>query len=167
MKILIWVQEATWPACIDAVRSRPAGDSITLVHARDSHEEVPRGLMDGLMGRGYGRRPADRLAAVSDEAAQDVLERAASRLGRPCERLSLTGRPERLITEQAATADLLVLARDGDRSRLGPQSLGKHTRFVVDHAPCPVLLLWPESSPSLESIPPPPPPGHEPPEPRP
>jgi len=39
--------------------------------------------------------------------------------------------------------DLLVLARDGDRSRAGPASLGPGARFVVDHAPCQVLLVWP------------------------
>jgi hypothetical protein len=50
------------------------------------------------------------------------------------------------------------VARDGDRSRLGPHSLGHATRFVVDHAPCSVLLVWPDEPPGLESIPPPPPP---------
>jgi hypothetical protein len=30
-----------------------------------------------------------------------------------------------------------LLARDGDRSRLGPKSLGPADRFVVDHAPVP------------------------------
>ncbi|HEX8929491.1 MAG TPA: universal stress protein, partial [Actinomycetota bacterium] len=52
-----------------------------------------------------------------------------------------------------------------DRSRLGPRSLGPATRFVVDHAPCQVLLLWPDEVPALGSIPPPPdhppPPPHE------
>jgi hypothetical protein len=48
----------------------------------------------------------------------------------------------------------LVLARDGDRSRLGPRSLGHATRFIVDHAPCPVLLVWPDQVPGIESIPP-------------
>jgi hypothetical protein len=38
--------------------------------------------------------------------------------------------------------DLLVLARDGDRSRPGPHSLGPAARFAVDHAPCRVLLVW-------------------------
>ena len=32
-------------------------------------------------------------------------------------------------------------ARDGDHTRLGPRSLGPATRFVVDHAPCPVCRL--------------------------
>jgi Na+/H+ antiporter NhaD/arsenite permease-like protein len=41
--------------------------------------------------------------------------------------------------------------------RLGPHSLGPVTRFVVDHAPCAVLLAWPALAPGVASIPPPPP----------
>ncbi|MFD0502514.1 universal stress protein [Streptomyces chiangmaiensis] len=52
--------------------------------------------------------------------------------------------------EAATGADLLICARDGDRSRLGPHSLGPTTRFVVDHAPCPVLLVWPGKTPPTE-----------------
>jgi hypothetical protein len=36
-----------------------------------------------------------------------------------------------------------VIARDGDRRHAGPHSIGKHARFVLDHAPCRVLLVWP------------------------
>src|SRR6185503_11601831 len=50
---------------------------------------------------------------------------------------------------------LLVLARDGDHSRLGPPSLGPAARFVVDHAPCRVLLVWPDEPPDAATIPPP------------
>lgn len=56
----------------------------------------------------------------------------------------------------------LVAARDGDRSRLGPRSLGPATPFVVDHAPCQVLLVWPDQVPRLDSMPPPPGRGHPP-----
>ncbi len=64
----------------------------------------------------------------------------------------------------AEHADLLVLSRDGDGSRLGPRSLGPAGRFIVDHAPCPVLLVWPGTAPGVQTIPPPPrhPPGHPP-----
>ncbi|GAA4727188.1 universal stress protein [Phytohabitans rumicis] len=53
-----------------------------------------------------------------------------------------------------------MLARDGDRSRLGPRSLGPHTRFVIDHAPCGVLLVWPDQPPDLATLPPRPGPRH-------
>ena len=55
----------------------------------------------------------------------------------------------------AEAAGLLVLARDGDRARLGPRSLGPASRFGIDHAPCPVLLVWPELAPGIATIPPP------------
>jgi nucleotide-binding universal stress UspA family protein len=93
------------------------------------------------------------MAAVS---ARDLLEAAAGRLGRRCERLEIQGRPERAVVTASADADLLIMARDGDRTRLGPKSLGKTTRFVVDHAACSVLLVWPESAPGVATIPPPP-----------
>jgi hypothetical protein len=56
------------------------------------------------------------------------------------------------VVAAAAGADLLILARDGDRSRLGPKSLGPADRFVVDHAPCPVLLVWQEDPPGPGTI---------------
>ena len=67
------------------------------------------------------------------------------------------GRVEREVVAAAEDADLLVLARDGDHSRLGPRSLGPAVRFVVDHAPCRVLLIWPDVTPGTETMPPPPP----------
>ena len=42
-------------------------------------------------------------------------------------------------------------ARDGDRTRLRPKSLGPASQFVVDHAPCPALLVWPLPAPGLAS----------------
>jgi len=60
-----------------------------------------------------------------------------------------------LISIAAAEgAGLLVLARDGDRARLGPRNLGPASRLVVDHAPCPVLLVTPEPAPGIATIPP-------------
>jgi nucleotide-binding universal stress UspA family protein len=61
------------------------------------------------------------------------------------------GKIEREVLEACAGADLLVLARDGER-RLEPKSIGPRTRFVLDHAPCQVLLVWPEDPPSLDAI---------------
>jgi nucleotide-binding universal stress UspA family protein len=77
------------------------------------------------------------------------------RLGRRCQRLEIQGDTERAVVRACADADLLIMARDGDLSRLGPKSLGKATRFVADHAPCPVLLVWPEPAPGVGTIPPP------------
>jgi nucleotide-binding universal stress UspA family protein len=96
----------------------------------------------------------EHLAAAS---AEQLLKAAADRLDRPCTRTERTGRVEREVVVAAEGADLLILARDGDRTSLGPHSLGPASRFVVDHAPCPLLLVWPEPAPGLTTIPPPPP----------
>jgi nucleotide-binding universal stress UspA family protein len=124
---------------------------------------VVSGGMAGLLGRRH--RPAPATQDVGAEAEASLLAAARQRLGRPCTEQTRRGRVEREVTEAAADADLLLVSRDGDRARLGPHSLGPATRFVVDHAPCPVLLVWPEAAPPLRSIPPPPPPGHRPPPP--
>jgi nucleotide-binding universal stress UspA family protein len=108
--------------------------------------------------RGHPERdPGPRLAELATASAGELLEAAAQRLGRPCTRIERRGRVEREVVSAADGADLLILARDGDRSRLGPRSLGPAARFVVDHAPCQVLLVWPEDTPGTGTIPPSPP----------
>ncbi len=63
------------------------------------------------------------------------------------------------MVQAARGADLLILARHGGEA--GPRNLGKAARFVVDHAACPVLLVWPGAAP-LDPLPPPPPPEERP-----
>ena len=163
--VYIWACEGTWPASVDAALSlAPAGARFTLLHVTSA--EVPdavRGAYAGLLGRA-GHDPGTRLEEMAAVSAGELLQAAADRLGRDCARLEVHGRAERAVVAAAAQADLLIVARDGDRTRLGPKSLGKATRFVVDHAPCPVLLVWPGSAPDVTTIPPPP--DHPPPPPR-
>jgi hypothetical protein len=45
------------------------------------------------------------------------------------------------VIAAAEGAELLVLARDGDPSRLGPHSISPVSRYVIDHAPCPILRI--------------------------
>jgi nucleotide-binding universal stress UspA family protein len=155
--VYVWVCEGTWRAAVDAARRlAPPGARFTLLHVTSAEvEDAARGAYAGLFGRG-GRDPAARLAGEVAAAAARLLEAAADRLGRDCERLSLQGRTERVVVAASADADLLIAARDGDQARLGPRSLGRATRFVVDHAACPVLLVWPGTTPGISSIPPPP-----------
>jgi nucleotide-binding universal stress UspA family protein len=155
--VVVWVAEGTWRACVDAaLRLAPADARITLLHVTPA--EVPdaaHGAYLGPFGRGGGpgRDPGPRVAELAAASAGELLDAAARRLGRPCDRLERQGHPEREVVTTAAGADLLILARDGDRSPLGPKSLGKASRFVVDHAPCPVLLVWPEPAPGITTIP--------------
>jgi len=158
--VLIWVCEGTWRASVDAGLSlAPAGARFTLLHVTPAEvADAAHGAYLGLFGRGrgVGRDPGARLDELATASAGDLLARAAARLGRSCERVEIHGHAERAVVAASAQADLLVMARDGDRSRLGPKSLGKVARFVVDHAACPVLLVWPEPAPDIATIPLPP-----------
>ncbi|MEU6405044.1 universal stress protein [Streptomyces sp. NPDC046985] len=160
MRVIVWLVEGTWPACVDAVcRHAPDASEVVLLHV--TGPDVPgvaHGAFAGLLGRGRTERdPGVRLADLGGASARELLDAAEARLGRRCTRWERAGRVEREVVAAAEGADLLVLARDGDRARLGPHSLGPAVRFAVDHAPCPVLLVWPEAAPGLASMPPPPP----------
>jgi nucleotide-binding universal stress UspA family protein len=155
MRIVVWVAAATWPSCVDTARLLPATEVVLLHVIGPGPGQAVAGARAGLLGRGL---PADGSTAAELEAAGNaLLDDAAARLGRDATRVTRRGRPEREVVAACADADLLVLARDGDRGRLGPKSLGPHTRFVVDHAPCRVLLVWPDDPPTLATMPPPPP----------
>jgi nucleotide-binding universal stress UspA family protein len=146
MKILLWITEGTWRGCIDAARPFISADAeVVLLHvSSDDIPEAGRSAFLGLLGRGHPERdPGMRLERLAAASADELLRSAAGHLARPATELRRHGRVEHEVVAAAETADLLVLARDGDRSRLGPRSLGHATRFVVDHAPCPVLLVWP------------------------
>ncbi len=158
--VIAWIVEGTWPACVDATRRiAPQDAEIVLLHV--SGGDVPaaaHGAYVGLLGRGPrpDRDPGPRMAELGAASATELLEAAARALNRPCSTIERRGRVEREVVAAAEGADLLVLARDGDDTRLGPKSLGPASRFIVDHAPCPVLLVWPREVPGTDSIPPPP-----------
>src|SRR5271166_74627 len=159
MTVVIWVAENTWQACVDAARSlAPADAGITLLTVVDTTTaETAHGAFGGLLGRG-GADPAQRVLARSEAAANELLDRAQSRLGCEAGRLPLKGKSKHEIAAAVTGATMLIVGRDGHGP--GPKSLGKDVRFVVDHAPCPVLLIWPGPPPP---VPPPPPPGAHPP----
>jgi len=166
MAVLVWIVEGTWASCVDAARAHVGEDKdVVLLHV-SGHEvpDIAHGAFAGLLGRGHPERdPGLQVEQLAAESADRLLRAAADRLGRPCSRVERGGRVEREVVRAAAGAELLILARDGDRGRLGPKSLGPASRFVVDHAPCPVLLVWPEAAPAVADLPPPPPPPPPPP----
>ena len=173
MNVVVWLVEGTWEGCLAAATpALPADCTLSLLHITPSDvDELPGAVAGGLLGRArHGPRHPYEQAA--DQAAAEILGAAASQLGRPdAVLLNRHGRAEQEVIATVAEvgADLLVVARDGDRSHLGPHSLGHATRFVVDHAPCSVLIVWPDVVPGIDSIrpphhgpPPPPPPPHRP-----
>jgi nucleotide-binding universal stress UspA family protein len=145
MKAVIWINEGTWEACVGRARELVPGEAeVTLLHvAPGDVEELAGGGGPRLLGRHPPTPPGPPLRAIAAEEAEAMLDSAQARLGRPAGRISRTGPVEREVLDACADADLLVLARDGT-ARAGPKSIGPRSRFVVDHAPCEVLLVWPE-----------------------
>jgi nucleotide-binding universal stress UspA family protein len=157
MTALVWVTEDSWMACVDAALARAPADDVTLLHVTDTGAvDAAQGAFTALLGRA-GAGPGAQLEAMAETAATEILEAAAARLGRPAQQLRRRGRPEREVVQAARGAGLLVVGRQSTEA--GPRSLGKAARFVVDHASCPVLLVWPGAAPENPLPPPPPPRG--------
>jgi hypothetical protein len=144
MRALVWITEDNWEATIAAAAELvPAEAEVTLVHVTGGGAEaLARGARSGLLGRGRGPEgPSEQLRSISEAAARALLSDAAALLGRSAEQIALRGRPEQEVVGAASRADLLVLSRDGDRSRPGPKSIGHAARFVLDHVTCRVMLV--------------------------
>lgn len=159
MRVLAWITEGGWEAAIDAVATLHASE-VTLVHV-DTVD---------LPGRGFRHEQVmERMHALAGEAALALLEDAEERLGRTTDKRAESGAAETVVYELAQAHDVLVVARDG--RHIGPHSIGHDQRWVIDHAPCAVLIAWPEGAPDPHDEPPKPkpkPPGHKPkPKPRP
>jgi nucleotide-binding universal stress UspA family protein len=160
VRAMVWIVEGTWQGCIDAAAAvLPADAEVVLLYAEPAGAKVAaEAARAGLLGRHPHGRPGPGLDEIADEEAAGLLDAAQERLGRgELRRVRVRGRVERAVVEALGDGiDLLVCARDGDRARLGPRSLGPATRFVVDHAPCTVILVWPDEAPDVGSMPPPP-----------
>ena len=153
MRALVWIVEGSWERCVDRARELvPADAEITLLHVSSSEaEEMAAHPGPGLMGRRHHAPPGPTVPEISEAEGLSLLRAARERLGRPAELVCRHGRIEREVVQACEGSDLLVLARDG-KPRREPKSLGRFSRFVVDHAGCAVLLVWPTEPPGLEAM---------------
>lgn len=124
--------------------------TIGLLYVTDigPHRDMELRRERSLRPRHSGPLRGEQMRQAEQYAAHDILEEGKRYLmqsGAP-ETLQREGRPEREIVNCAAewNADLIVIcprSSQWDGPALGPKSVGHIARFVLDHAPCPVLLV--------------------------
>lgn len=153
MLAVVWIREGSWRACVDRARELlPADAEVVLLHVAASDvEHLAEHPGPARLGRHHRPPPGPPVRQIAESEAQDLLESARQRLGRPARTLARRGRVEREVLEATADADLLLMVRDGEPRR-GPKSIGPLTRFALDHAGCQVVLAWPEEAPGPETM---------------
>jgi len=160
MRILCCLDGTNAEQISKAVSSFLQGDTSTigLLYVTDigPHEDMELRRERSLRPRHSGLLRREQMRQAEHYAAQDILEEGKRYFTR-AETLQREGHPEREIVNLAAewNADVVVIC---SRSPLrggpavGPKSVGHVARFVLDHAPCPVLLI---RLPSDSTFPPP------------
>lgn len=137
-----------------AVKQMLPTDQLTLglIYVIDSgpHGELERQRERFLRGPALDPRRHEQMRRAETGTAHDILEEGTKYLP-GAERIQKTGRPEREIITfaQAWHADLVVVCPRSPQNNgpaIGPKSVGHVARFVLDHAPCPVLLVRPHNS---------------------
>ena len=153
MVVIVWITESTWEACVEHVNAViPEDAAVRLVHISPSEvEDLVEEGAGGLLGRRPAPAPERAVRAIAAAEAHALLESALARLSRPATLEALRGRPERELLRACADADVLLVARDRE-PRLGPKSLSHETRFIVDHCPCAVMLIWPLRPPGPDTV---------------
>ena len=151
MKVLCCLDGTNIEQIGSAVKNMLPTNQLTLglVYVIDSgpHGELERQRERFLRGPALDPRRSEQMRNAETGTAQDILEEGAKYLP-GAERIQRTGRPEREIVTLARErrADLVVICPRSplsDGPALGPKSVGHVARFVLDHAPCPVLLVRP------------------------
>ncbi len=149
MRVLCCLDGSNIEQLSKAVSSMLRADALTigLIHVIDSepHGELERQRERFLPHPPLPPHRRDQILQAEVETAQEILQEG-SRYFPNAELLRREGRPEREIVQSAAEwgADLIVICSRSLRSPgppLGPKSIGHVARFVLDHAPCPVLLV--------------------------
>ena len=124
-----------------------AEPTIGLLYVIDTgpHHEMERKRERLLRPRRSGGPLQEKMEQAELGAAQDILQEGLRYLSQ-AETLSREGRPEHEIIQFASEwhADVIVICPRSPafgEPTVGPKSVGHVARFILDHAPCPVLLL--------------------------
>lgn len=135
----------------NAIKQMLSDNQLTLglIYVIDSgpHGDLERQRERFLRPPALAPRRSEQMRSAEIGTAQDILEEGTKYLP-GAQHIQYTGRPEREIVTVAQEwhADLIVICPRSPQSAgpvLGPKSVGHVARFVLDHAPCPVLLVRP------------------------
>ncbi len=153
MRILCAIGLRGGPGMIERIAKFNQGQSeFFLLHVIDAgpHHELNEIMRSAAWGRSRTSSGEDELLSAEQAAGQAVIDEAigiAKKLGIQVKNTSIArGKPEQVIIDSIREhkVDLVVIwSREGSvgHPRFGPASIGHTTRFVLDHAPCDVLLL--------------------------
>ena len=125
---------------------------LILLHVIDTqpHHDLDEILRSSAWGRPRSSGGENELISAEQAAGRTAIDEAvksAKKFGFQVGNAKITwGKPEHVIVDTAKeqNVDLIVIcAREGSQGhpRIGPASVGHTARFVLDHAPCDVLLL--------------------------
>lgn len=123
------------------------GSEALLVHVLDTggREEWERAAARRLLRPGPAGRGEQRMRGADRQGGERALARAAALAATwgvaRIETRLLEGAPKHEIRRllDMEGADLLAVFVHGRET--GPKSIGKEARFLIDHAPCPVLVV--------------------------
>lgn len=149
MKLIAACDEHDLAAFLDNLaRVAPvAGAEILFAHVIDTANEQDWRRMAGHHWLGRHTVPPQHrgVREAETQAANEILEEALalSRDWPVASRRTMSphGNPERELVRLALAEQADLLAVGQHRVELGPHALGRCARFVIDHAPCSVVLV--------------------------
>ena len=153
MKVLCCLDGTNVGQISSTVKNMLSAHQLTLglIYVIDSgpHGELERHRERFLRPPGLPPTRLEQMRQAEEVSALDILAEG-ERAFPGAERIQRMGRPEREIVNIASewNADLILICPrsiyDG-KPTIGPKSVGHVARFVLDHAPCPVLLVRPRA----------------------
>ena len=152
MRVLCAVGQRGGPELVKRVAEiLHSGTELLLLHVIDTGPRHDLKHLIGSLRHGPAAGPAREreLSAAEESVGNDSLaetQAAAEAVGFVTRSSQVSGRPEEVILKIAADEDVSLIcmsAREGAEGHphIGPASVGHTARFVLDHAPCDVLLL--------------------------
>ena len=152
MRVLCCIGQRSGPELVRRVAQVVGGSPELLLlrvidtRRRDDLAHLATPLGHGPRGGPHREQEIEAAEAAAAQAALDEALQTAEEVGLQAGVAIERGKPEQVIVrvaEQVSTTLIAIRARERPEAhpRLGPPSVGHTARFVLDHAPCDVLLL--------------------------